>query len=161
MDQPLSRAILHAVLLAWPVWAALVGILTASAFVGLRRRSRLLRSGFREIDEMPGRMFEQYLELLFRKLGYEVERTRFTGDYGGDLVLRRDDVRTIVQAKRQGRPVGIKAVQEVAAARAYYDCAEAIVVSNRPYTQPARDLAEKNGVALWDRDTLARLHARG
>ena len=40
------------------------------------------------------------LEVLFGKLGYRVENTRYAGDYGEDLVIAKDGIRTVVQAKR-------------------------------------------------------------
>ena len=36
-----------------------------------------------------------------------------SGDYGADLVLDNKKGRTVVQAKRYSKPVGVKAVQEV------------------------------------------------
>ena len=69
-------------------------------------------------------------------------------------MLRKDRLRTVVQAKRYSKAVGIKAVQEVVAAKGYYDCDECLVVSNRNYTKPAQELAHKNNVELWDRDML-------
>jgi hypothetical protein len=62
------------------------------------RQRRLARSGIKEIDKFGGKKFEEYLEVLFKRLGYSVERTKFVGDFGGDLVVRKDRVRTVVQA---------------------------------------------------------------
>jgi restriction system protein len=49
---------------------------------------------------MSGKTFEKYLEVLFEKLGYRVERTRYVGDYDADLVTAKDGVKTVIQAKR-------------------------------------------------------------
>lgn len=128
------------------------------------RYRRLVRSGIIDIDKMGGRTFEQYLEVLFERQGYKVERTRFTGDFGGDLVIRKDGVKTVVQAKRWTKRVGVKAVQEAVAAKGYYDCDAAMVVTNSDYTAQARELARKNKVTLWDRaklsDELESAHVR-
>lgn len=53
-----------------------------------------------QVDVISGRRFEDFLALLFEELGYRVEMTRFVGDYGGDLVLVREGLRIVVQAKR-------------------------------------------------------------
>jgi restriction system protein len=140
---------------------ALLGILAAmptTVGIGFRivRYRRLARSGIKDIDRFGGKTFEEYLEVLFRRLGYKVERTRFVGDYGGDLVLRKGGVRTVVQAKRHAKSVGVRAVQEVVAAKGYYDCDETLVVSNSRYTKQAEELARRNDVELWDRDMLIR-----
>ena len=66
----------------------LAGLLLAlAALLALRRSRRLRRSGIAEIDKMSGLEFEQYVEWLFRKLGYSVERTKYQGDFGADLVI--------------------------------------------------------------------------
>lgn len=118
---------------------------------------KLARSGIREIDRMDGKTFEKYLEILFWKQGYKVERTVYIGDYGADLVVSKDGVKTVVQAKRFKGNVGIKAVQEAVAAKGYYGCAKAMVVTNSSYTKPAVALAEANDVELWNRDRLVNV----
>ncbi|NLO42023.1 MAG: restriction endonuclease, partial [Bacteroidales bacterium] len=55
---------------------------------------RLIASRIDDIDIMDGKAFEKYLEALFKKLGYRVERTRYLGDYGADLVVFKNGVKT-------------------------------------------------------------------
>lgn len=160
------EAFLNAFVLTWFIWAFLgvlaVAYIVYGIVIRIARRRRLSRSGINDIDRFGGKTFEEYLEVLFKRLGYGVERTKFLGDYGGDLVLRKDGVRTVVQAKRWTKSVGVKAVQEVVAAKGYYDCAKCMVVSNSRYTKQAQELARKNKVELWDRDMLIRqLNATG
>ena len=54
--------------------------------------------------------------------------------------------------------VGIKAVQEVASGKSYYDCDDAIVVTNSHFSKAAKELAEKCGVGLIDREYLKKLY---
>ncbi len=103
---------------------------------------------------MSGKTFEKYLEVLFEKLGYRVERTRYIGDYGADLVTAKDGVKTVIQAKRYKGKAGVKAIQEAVAAKGYYDCQKAMVITNSFFTQQAIVLARRNQVELWDRDEL-------
>jgi restriction system protein len=83
-----------------------------------------------------------------------VELTPYT-DYGADLVAEYNGERTVVQAKRYRQPVGLKAVQEVAGARAQYRGGRAIVVTSASFTPQAVKLAQSTGVELWDRGRLA------
>jgi len=147
----------------WPLWVAIGVIALARAAYSLYRWRRLSRSGIHEIDKMDGKTFERYLETLFTRLGYAVERTRYVGDYGADLVVKRDGTKTVVQAKRSSRKVGIAAVQQVVAAKAQYGCERAMVVTNDYYTVQALKLAKSNKVTTWDRDRLvsALLSAKG
>lgn len=118
---------------------------------------RLGRAGLPQIDRMTGLEFEKYLEILFKRLGYQVERTRYVGDQGGDLVLLKNGERILVQAKRHSKAIGNKAVQEAAAARPHYKCHRAMVVANQEFTRPARELAASNQVELWGRKKLTEL----
>lgn len=52
--------------------------------------------------------------------------------------------------------MGVKAIQEAVAAKGYYDCQEAMVVTNSVYTKQAMELARANGVKLWDRNDLVK-----
>jgi restriction system protein len=151
---PLSEIVAEALRILWPVWIALAGFALLRIGLWLRRRQRLARSGIAEVDRMSGGDFERYLAAMFRALGYRVERIGGTGDFGADLIVTRDGIRTIVQAKRYARNVGVKAVQEAVAAKGMYDCAAAMVVTNSRFTRQAQALAKANGVELWERETL-------
>jgi restriction system protein len=138
----------------WFVWAGLGVIWLATELLRQQQRRRLARSGISEVDEMDGRTFEMFLSTIFERLGYDVEVTKYRGDFGADLVVALHGVRTVVQAKRWRKSVGLKAIQEAVAAKAIYDCSHALVVANRYFTNQAKTLARANGVELWDRDVL-------
>ena len=139
----------------WPFWVVVGLALLERVGPGLYDRWRLARAGMPEVDQMSGLDFEKFLQYLFERQGYAVERTRYIGDYGADLVLRNGGTRTLVQAKRYKGTVGVKAVQEAAAARPHYGCDKAIVVTNSRFTRQARELARSNRIELWDRSKLA------
>ena len=139
-------------------WLILIvgGLALARCVAWACNERRLARSGINEIDRMDGFTFERRLAHLFDGLGYQVERTRARGDYGADLVVEKHGLRTVVQAKRWTKNVGVKAIQEAAAAKPMYRCDRAMVVTNRDFTQPARRLAAANEVDLWNRHDLVR-----
>ena len=140
----------------WWLILIVAALLAARGVVWLIRERRLARSGISEIDRMDGITFERRLAHLFASRGYRVEQTRARGDYGADLVLEKDGARTVVQAKRWKKNVGVKAVQEAVAARPMYRCDYSMVVTNRYFTEQASRLARANGVRLWNRDDLVR-----
>ena len=111
------------------------------------------------IDEMSGEEFEIFLEELFKRMGYKVHRTPLSNDQGADLIVERLGLKTAVQAKRYAGPVSNSAVQEIVAAKAHYDCDQAIVVTNSTFTRSAKKLATSNKVELWDHSNLGRLRA--
>jgi restriction system protein len=110
-----------------------------------------------QIDRMDGNTFEEFTARCFRKYGYGVERTPYRGDYGADLILLQGGQKTVVQVKRYKSNVGVKAIQEIVAARSHYRANKAMVVTNSHYTRQARTLAASNGVELWDREMVVRM----
>lgn len=122
------------------------------------RRDALYRAtGQAAVDAMTGVEFEHYVAAVLRGVGYTVELTRATGDFGVDLIATKDGTRTAVQCKRQNRVVNGSAIQQVVAGAAVHDCAATMVVSNHCYTKAAEHLAEVHGCVLVDRTRLARL----
>lgn len=80
---------------------------------------------------MDGVDFEHYIAARLRAAGYTVEITRATGDFGVDIIATKSGNRIAVQCKRYGKPIGVKAVQEVVAGARHHNCSETMVVSNR------------------------------
>jgi restriction system protein len=145
----------------WPLWVV-VAVGAAGRFAAyLWRMRRLQRAGMLEIRGMTGTQFEQKLAVTFRALGYHAEVVGRRGDFGADLVMEKDGIRTVVQAKRYEGRVGVKAVQEVVAAKPMYDADDAMVVTNARFTKAARELGRKNDVTLWDHDDLTAALLRG
>lgn len=151
------KGILIALKVLWPLLIFIVLAVAIKIFLKMRELQRISRSGLNDIDKMDGLTFEKYLQTLFKKLGYKVERTAYVGDYGADLIVEKNGVRSVIQAKRHKNKVNIKAIQEVVASKAKYNCTEAIVVTNNYFTKAAIDLAKANKVELWDRDKLVNL----
>jgi restriction system protein len=132
-------------------------VLSILIYQNNKRRQRLRESGIYEIDSMDGIQFEHYLKELYNSHGYKAEITVASGDYGGDLILWKENRKVVIQAKRYSKDVGMKAVQEVMGAKAYYSTDEAWVVTNRYFTKAAKELAKKSNVILIDRELLIDL----
>lgn len=115
---------------------------------------RYLKSPLSKIDKMTGEEFEYYLKLRLQRLGFKVEMTPTSHDYGADLFCFNKDDTIVIQAKRYDANVGTKAVQEVVGARDYYEAETCVVITNSYFTINALNLAEVNKVALIDRDKL-------
>lgn len=117
---------------------------------------RYLKSPLSRIDKMSGEEFEVYLKVYFENNGYKVEQTPASNDYGADLICENKDGVMVVQAKRYDANVGTAAVQEIVAAREYYNAERCLVVTNSYFTRNAKSLAEANDVELWDRDDVCK-----
>jgi len=107
-----------------------------------------------------GPEFERWVADLLREHGYAVETTKATGDQGADLIVTGKGIKTVVQVKFWSQPVGNSAVQEVVAAKPFYNAEDAWVVTNSTFTRSAIELAHANGVTLIDGGQLRELWSR-
>lgn len=143
--------------------AAIIGIVFIIK-MGIRysRRWKYLHSSISKIDTMKGEEFEKCLQAFFEKKGYRVSLTKKSGDFGADLVMHKNghiDRRlkvslpetTIVQVKRYNENVGIEAVQQILAAKSFYNADKCAVATNQYFTPAAKKLAAANNIVLWDR----------
>ena len=143
-------------------WVAVGIVIISFVIVFLKKYKKkkfYLASGINEIDKFSGIEFENLLAVYFKEMGYKVKTTPASNDYGADLVLHKDNKCVIVQAKRYKNKVGISAIQQIAAAKAYYKADRTIVVTNSYYTKQAVNLAKKCDVQLIDRDELIKIMA--
>lgn len=123
-----------------------------------QKRKLLMEMGMDEVDQMSGREFEEWVAQLYRKLGYTVQLTPQSNDFGADLIVKREGKMSAIQTKRYKNKVGVKAVQEIVAAKPHYKAHEAFVVTNNYFTAPAQKLAKANGVILIDRDGIMKMY---
>ena len=108
---------------------------------------------------MSGMEFEDHVARIARTCGVPVIMTAVTGDWGVDLVVGHRPDRLAVQCKRQSRPVGAGAVQEVVAGAPMHGCTKTMVVTNHEFTPAAAKLAELHGCELVGGSELPRLRS--
>ena len=124
----------------------------------LEQRDRLKSTfsiDFSKIDELSGVEFENLLMDKFSLLGFKVESTPKTGDFGADLIVENTEgTRIIIQCKRFKSKVNLKAVQEVIGAMGHYVGDMGIVITNNSFLNSAVKLAESHDIELWDGDKL-------
>jgi len=109
-----------------------------------------------DFNNLNGYDFETFLNNLFTRLGYSVIQTPKSGDQGTDLLLSKDGIKTVVQAKRYSGTVSNKAIQEIVASKKYYNAEKAMVITTGNFTKSAFELAQANGVELWDGKKLEK-----
>jgi restriction system protein len=99
--------------------------------------------------------FEDFIAELFEKKGFQVEQTSYSGDYGADLIVK-SEYSYAVQVKRynQKNKVGVKDVNQILGAKAYYGCDKAIMLTTSFFSAAAIKLCEKTDVEMWDWEKL-------
>jgi restriction system protein len=108
-------------------------------------------------DDMTPAEFETFCAEQLRLAGWNARVTLQSRDQGVDVVAEKDGRRVVLQCKLYARPVGNKAVQEAAAARAHEQADFGLVVSNNRYTEAAEELAATNGILLLHYRDLSSL----
>lgn len=124
-----------------------------------------------------GRAFEDYIANLYRAQGLEAYTTTElremgklplsvmnqsgVGEQGVDVVVfvktAEGKKKIIIQCKHYSSNVGNKAVQEITSAMRLYEAHKAVVITNRYFTKPAKNLALANDVLLIGRNELPNL----
>lgn len=114
-----------------------------------------------DMSKMNGAEFEQYIIQQLKKCGItDAVGTTATGDQGADILFSHNGKRVVIQAKRYSSTVGNGAVQEVHAAKGFYSCDIAWVITNSTYTTSAQELANRLNVVLIDGKDLARFETK-
>ena len=105
---------------------------------------------------MEGHQFEYWCADLLKKFGFEnVQVTPGSGDQGVDVLAEKGGVKYAVQCKCYSHDLGNTPIQEVEAGRIFYNCHVGVVITNRYFTRGAKELAQRTGTLLWDRDFIA------
>ena len=145
-------------IILWTIAISLIFLLLLGVFFFNRRKQQKMAALRKvDIDQMSGAEFEEYLAFLFRRRGFtNVTTTRLYGDFGADLVAKKDNIKYAIQAKRWRGLVGVDAVYQVLGGKDYYGCQGTIVVTNSKFTYQAEQLAQKSNTTLVNGDTLAQ-----
>ncbi|ULE33661.1 restriction endonuclease [Mycobacterium sp. IDR2000157661] len=147
-------------------WSVTIGLAVPAALLGVPRfvagaAAGLATPGAREdaTAAMSGEEFEDHVARIARSCGVPVIMTPTTGDWGVDIIVGRRPNRLAIQCKRQARPVGAGAVQEVVAGAPMQGCTKTMVVTDHDFTTAARKLAGLHGCELVGGAELTRLRS--
>lgn len=115
-----------------------------------------------DLDTIPDDPFEfeHWTAEVLNNFGWNAQATQGSGDQGADVVAELYGHTCIIQCKLYKNAVGNKAVQEVDAARTFFDGDSAVVVGKSGFTRSAKQLAEKNDVRLVDVSELSELASK-
>jgi restriction system protein len=96
--------------------------------------------------------YEYAVAQYLKDLGYAVEVTSYSNDYGVDIFATKGDERIAVQAKMYGgtsRRVNRQMIMELHGAKDYFDCTSAIVATDGDILPDAEEVAIKLGIAIF------------
>lgn len=138
-------------------------IAAMSAWQGRHRPSPAqLARATQAVSGMGWPAFAQALESAFQREGYTVQRRQ---GQGGDFELARQGRRTVVAARRwKSAHIGLEPLRALQAARlatrvatsAAGEVPDALFIGLGALSEPARELARVEGIAVWQAPELAR-----
>jgi len=107
-------------------------------------------------QKLTPRQFEITIQDLFIKMNYETTLTNFTGDYGADLIVKRNSEILVVQCKKymKKHKVGAPEVQRTLGSMYRYNASKAILVTTSDFTNQAKNQALKAPIELWNKRKL-------
>lgn len=120
-----------------------------------------------DIDKLTPESFEKLISIIYEKLGFQVELTKRSNDYGADVVVHpnsKNQPGILVQCKHTTNPpksIGPDGVQEIISAKGVYGQSynyvfDGVVVTNAlGYTDNACKVAASNNITLLSRKDIA------
>ncbi|MFW5968767.1 MAG: restriction endonuclease [Persicimonas sp.] len=105
------------------------------------------------LSEMSGYDFEDAVETLFERLGYEAGVSERVSDLGRDIIARNDSETLIIECKHTSSSIGRPVIQKLhSATMSFSEDATGVLVTSSTFSSPAREHAEKLGdeVELWN-----------
>jgi hypothetical protein len=99
---------------------------------------------------LSGVAFENELARLFRGLGYQVSQTPRTGDGGVDLILLKNDRKTVVQCKAHDKKIPIGVARELVASIQDFKADDAIIACLEGVTGPVQQYIAAKPIRVID-----------
>jgi restriction system protein len=100
---------------------------------------------------MTPRQYEEGVASHFRQQGFEARLTSYSNDFGVDVFATRGHERIAIQAKMYGgssRPINHEMVLQLQGAKDYFECTQAMIVTNGRMTASASEVAGKLGIKV-------------
>jgi SNF2 family DNA or RNA helicase/HJR/Mrr/RecB family endonuclease len=126
---------------------------------GTKTDSKSTRLNITDLDRLNPNLFEASIAALYKKQGFEIYLTPYSNDKGVDVVVMKNGANYLIQAKQTKSLVGNEAVQEICAAKKYYEDRfkeqfNLLTISNSNYSSSALILAKSNDIKLYNRNEL-------
>lgn len=147
--------LLYKICLLYPYWFLKI---VWHAIITFFRTIFFFQINTEKIDNMTGQEFEQFIKKLLIKSGYhQVKLTINSGDYGIDILAKKNYLSYGFQCKRYQKNVGVNAIQQAKAGQAFYHLDKVAVITNSYFTNAACSLAYSNDIQLIDRCQLLKM----
>ena len=144
-----------------PVWDRYRHFLDANALYATQLAAYRVRLAKRKEDywrSLSGLDFEVELGGLFRRMGYNVEQTPYTGDGGVDLLLRKNGRLTVVQCKAHKKRIPIGVARQLYASMMDFKADDAIIASFEGVTKPVAEYIAARSISTLSLSEIIAIH---
>ena len=104
-----------------------------------------------------GLEFEKFCAYTLSYNGFlDISVTKGSGDFGIDIIAKKDGITYGIQCKYYNSSVGVDAVQEAHSGKEYYHLMVGAIFTNSNFTRAAIDMASKLNILLWDKEYIEK-----
>ena len=152
-----------------PLWTSLIPILVFSVYWWILFQNEKITSvsanpKWADRDwwwKLDGWEFEEEVAIVFRLNGYKAKVTQKTSDGGIDLLLHKDDKKTIVQCKHYRGPVSVSVARELNGLKDDFKADELILIASSGVTKSCKDfIKNKPYFKILDLEDIIRMGLR-
>ena len=129
----------------------------------IEKSQYLFPSTIKEIDEMNGEEFEDFLFWYFKKNNYDVSITSKTNDFGIDLIVSFNNPKTNkkenigIQAKRWSTPIPKSELTKMLKAKDYYKLDHQFLITTSRPTSEANHFAKNHEILIKGREFIYQM----
>ena len=126
------------------------------------RLAELLVPSLDQLRALDPQRFEDEVAAMFRRLGYEVEQTPYSGDFGRDAIMHKDGDTFLLECKRykEGSSSGRPELQKFHSAMITDDAKSAFFVTTGGFARSALEFAKKASIEPVDGEALVEMMFR-
>lgn len=110
-------------------------------------------------QRLTPRQFEKLVAEIFKRMGYEVELTPKTADYGADVLARKGEDTVVIQVKRfsLSHNVSNRDIQRLLGSMWKYHANKAVFVTSSGFTDFAHRQAKDAPIELWNHEKFCEM----
>ena len=105
--------------------------------------------------ELDGHSFEKEVAVVLQKLGYDVNLTSGSGDWGVDLFLNKGEI--VVQCKATKSPVSPAVVRDLFGTMNHFGAKKGIIISLGGFTSGSYEFKKGKSIEFWGMKKLLEL----
>jgi HJR/Mrr/RecB family endonuclease len=101
-----------------------------------------------DLNKLNGYEFELFAKEFYTLQGFEAVETKYSHDYGADVIAYKDKDKYIIQAKRYSTPINYNAIYQADFAKGHYKADFAILFTNSDTNSRANEAAKRFNVNI-------------